>query len=99
MLGIGFALGASFCWTYACYLWRQQVGNFSAIQVNLFKNLIAFLVFIPILFTLDYQLYSIEILILMLSGILGKRSGFEGKGSENFSKEFSNNITKKNITY
>ena len=37
-------------------------------------------------------------IFLRLRGILGKRSGFEGKVSENFSKEFSNNITKKNIT-
>tara|TARA_B100000965_G_scaffold268394_1_gene226921 strand:+ start:1649 stop:2242 length:594 start_codon:yes stop_codon:yes gene_type:complete len=36
-------------------------------------------------------------IFLRLRGILGKRTGFEGKIREEFNKEFTNNVTKKNI--
>ena len=36
-------------------------------------------------------------IFLRLRGILGKRTGFEGKVREDFKEEFTNNLTKKNI--
>ena len=36
-------------------------------------------------------------IFLRLRGILGKRTGFEGKLSESFSDEFPKNVIKKNI--
>ena len=36
-------------------------------------------------------------IFLRLRGILGKRTGFEGKIREEFKEEFTNNLTKKNI--
>ncbi len=71
MIGIIFALGAAFCWTYACFLWRKQTRYFSSIQLNLLKNIIAFIIFLPILFTIDIASHYREISILFLSGVIG----------------------------
>ncbi len=71
MLGIVYALGASFSWTYACFLWRQQTREFSSLQINLIKNLIAFLIFFPILLSVKFESNYVNISILLLSGILG----------------------------
>ncbi len=71
MFGIIFALGAASSWTYACYLWRKQTKYLSASQINITKNIIAFLIFSPVILTLDFQHNLQEILILLLSGIIG----------------------------
>ena len=36
-------------------------------------------------------------IFLRLRGILGKRTGFEGKLREEFKEEFTKNVTKKNV--
>ena len=71
MLGIVSALGAASSWTYACYLWKQQTKYFSALELNITKNIIAFIIFCPVILTLDLQSSFKEILILFLSGIIG----------------------------
>ncbi len=71
MFGIISALGASFSWTYACFLWRQQTQHFSIIQLNILKNIIAFLIFSPVILTIDLQSDFKNILILLLSGVIG----------------------------
>ena len=71
MLGIFSALGAASSWTYACYLWRQQTQYFSATQINIIKNIIAFIIFSPFILTINFQSGLEEILILFLSGIIG----------------------------
>ena len=71
MLGIVSALGAASSWTYACFLWRQQTKYFSASQINIIKNIIAFIIFLPFIFTFNFQSGFQEILILLLSGIIG----------------------------
>tara|TARA_Y100001968_G_scaffold121910_2_gene110958 strand:+ start:1374 stop:2243 length:870 start_codon:yes stop_codon:yes gene_type:complete len=71
MVGIFAALGASVSWAYACFLWREQTKYFSVIKLNLIKNLLAFIIFSPILVNLDlFENYE-NILILILSGIIG----------------------------
>ena len=71
MFGIISALGAASSWTYACFLWRQQTKYLSAAQINIIKNIIAFILFTPIILTFDFQSSIKEILILFLSGIIG----------------------------
>ena len=71
LLGIISALGAASSWTYACFLWRRQTKYFSASQINIIKNIIAFLIFFPFLLTIDFQSRSAEIFILLLSGVIG----------------------------
>ncbi len=71
MFGILSALGAASSWTYACFLWRQQTKYFSASQINIIKNVIAFAIFSPAILTFDFQYSFNELLILLLSGIIG----------------------------
>ncbi len=71
MIGIFSAIGAASSWTYACYLWRQQTKYLSASQINIIKNIIAFIIFSPILFTFHFESSVREILILFVSGIIG----------------------------
>ena len=71
MFGIISALGASSSWTFACYLWRQQTKYFSAAQINITKNLIALIIFSPVILSFDFQSSFKEIFILFLSGIIG----------------------------
>ncbi len=71
MLGIIYALGAASSWTYACYLWRQQTKYFYASQINIIKNVIALVIFSPLILTFNFQSSFKEILILLLSGVIG----------------------------
>ena len=71
LTGIFSALGASFFWTYACFLWRRQTKQLPPLTINLAKNVIAFIIFFPVLFTFDYKSNAINILLLILSGSLG----------------------------
>ena len=71
MLGIFSALGAATSWTYACFLWRQQTQYFTASKLNLIKNILAFIIFLPILFTLNFQNNTTEVLLLLISGVIG----------------------------
>ena len=70
-LGLIAALSASFSWTLSCYLWRSQTNFFSASQLNLIKNIIAFLFFLPIAFTVNWVSEFKPIIILLLSGVIG----------------------------
>ncbi len=71
MLGIIAGICASITWTYACFIWRSQAIYFSALQINFLKNILAALIFSPILLIakLDSSFNSIG--LLFLSGIIG----------------------------
>ncbi|WP_320676234.1 DMT family transporter [Prochlorococcus sp. MIT 1300] len=71
MLVVFAGIGAAFAWTFACFLWREQSKTIPAIQLNLIKNLIALLIFSPIVFTFHWPSYPREIIILFASGLLG----------------------------
>ena len=65
------ALGAASSWTYACYLWRKQTKYLSPVQINITKNIIAFIIFFPVILTFDFESSIKDILILFVSGIIG----------------------------
>jgi len=71
LIGVISALGAASSWTYACHLWREQTKYFSAIEINLIKNIIAFFIFLPVLLSFNFLSNTNEILILMISGFIG----------------------------
>ena len=71
MIGILSAFGAATSWTYACFIWRSQTQKYKAIDINLIKNIIAFLVFIPSFINLSSSTELKYIFILLLSGIIG----------------------------
>ena len=71
MIGILSAFGAATSWTYACFIWRSQTQKYKSIDINLIKNIIAFLVFIPAFINLNSTTELKNIFILLISGIIG----------------------------
>ncbi len=71
MIGILSAFGAATSWTYACFIWRKQTQKYKPIDINLIKNIIAFLVFIPAFINLSSITELKVIFILLISGIIG----------------------------
>ena len=71
MIGILSAFGAATSWTYACFIWRKQTQKYKSIDINLIKNIIAFLVFIPAFINLSSITELKHIFILLISGTIG----------------------------
>jgi drug/metabolite transporter (DMT)-like permease len=71
LIGILSAFGAATSWTYACFIWRSQTQKYKSIDINLIKNIIAFLVFIPAFINLSSVTELKYIFILLISGIIG----------------------------
>ena len=71
MIGIFSAFGATFSWTYACSIWRTQTNIYKPIEINFLKNVIAFLIFSPVILFFNYSVDYKYFLILFLSGIIG----------------------------
>ena len=71
MIGILSAFGAATSWTYACFIWRSQTQKYKSIDINLIKNIIAFLVFIPAFININSATELKNIFILLISGIIG----------------------------
>jgi len=71
LIGILSAFGAATSWTYACFIWRSQTQKYKSIDINLIKNIIAFLIFIPAFINLSSTTELKNILILLISGIIG----------------------------
>ena len=71
MIGIISALGAAISWTYACFIWRSHTEKYKSIEINLVKNIIAFLIFLPAFIKIHYLNDLKSLLILLLSGVIG----------------------------
>jgi len=71
LIGILSAFGAATSWTYACFIWRSQTQKYKSIDINLIKNIIAFLIFIPAFINLSSTTELKNIFILLISGIIG----------------------------
>ena len=71
MIGIISALGAAISWTYACFVWRTQTEKYQSIDINLVKNIIAFLIFLPVLINISVLDDLKSIITLLLSGVIG----------------------------
>jgi len=71
LIGILSAFGAATSWTYACFIWRAQTQKYKSIDINLTKNIIAFLIFIPAFINLSSTTALKNIFLLLISGIIG----------------------------
>ncbi len=71
MIGIISAFGAAISWTYACFIWRSHTVKYQSIDINLVKNIIAFLIFLPAFINISFSDYLKSILTLLLSGVIG----------------------------
>jgi len=71
LIGIFSAFGATLAWTYACSIWRTQTNIYKPIEINFLKNVIAFIIFSPVILFLNYSTDYKYFLILLLSGVIG----------------------------
>jgi len=71
LIGILSAFGAAASWTYACFIWRSQTQKYKTIDINLIKNIIAFLIFTPAFINISSTTELKNIFILLVSGIIG----------------------------
>jgi len=71
LIGILSAFGAAASWTYACFIWRSQTQKYKTIDINLIKNIIAFLVFTPAFINISSTIELKNIFILLVSGVIG----------------------------
>jgi len=71
LIGIFSAFGAALSWTYACSIWRTQTNIYKPIEINFLKNIIAFIIFSPVILILNYSTQYKYFLILILSGVIG----------------------------
>jgi len=71
LIGILSAFGAATSWTYACFIWRSQTQKYKSTDINLIKNIIAFLIFIPAFINLSSTTELKNIFMLLISGIIG----------------------------
>ena len=71
MIGIISALGASISWTYACFIWRTHTYKYKSTEINLVKNIIAFIIFIPSFINLSSSIELTSFLTLLISGFIG----------------------------
>ncbi len=71
MIGIISAFGAAISWTYACFIWRSQTQKYKSIDINLVKNIIAFLIFLPAFINISVLNDLKSISTLLLSGVIG----------------------------
>ena len=71
MIGIFSAFGATISWTYACSIWRTQTYIYKPIEINFLKNVFAFIIFSPVILSLNYSTNIKYFLVLILSGIIG----------------------------
>ena len=70
-IGIISAFGATLSWTYACSIWRTQTNLYKPIEINFLKNIIAFIIFSPVILIFNYSTNTKYFLILILSGMIG----------------------------
>ncbi len=71
MIGIFSAFGAAISWTYACFIWRSQTEKYNSIDINLLKNIIAFLIFLPAFINISVLNDFRSIVTLLFSGVIG----------------------------
>ena len=71
MIGIFSAFAAAISWTYACFIWRSQTVNYKSIDINLVKNIIAFLIFLPAFINISVLNDLKSIIFLLISGVIG----------------------------
>ena len=54
MIGFLAAISAVFLWTYACSIWRQESERLLPRQINIYKNVFASILFLPVALTINW---------------------------------------------
>ena len=71
MIGFIAAISAVLSWTFACSVWRRESKNLLPRQINIYKNVLASIFFLPVVLTINWVSDLTSIFVLMISGIVG----------------------------
>ena len=71
MIGFFAAISAVLSWTFACSIWRKASEKLLPRQINIYKNLLASIFFLPVVLTINWFSDVFSIFVLMVSGIVG----------------------------
>jgi len=71
MIGFFAAISAVLAWTFACSIWRRESENLLPRQINIYKNVLASIFFLPVVLTISWFSDVFSIFVLMISGIVG----------------------------
>jgi len=71
MIGFFAAISAVLSWTFACSIWRRESENLLPRQINIYKNVLASIFFLPVVLTISWFSEVSSIFVLMISGIVG----------------------------
>ncbi len=71
MIGFFAAISAVLSWTFACSIWRRESENLLPRQINIYKNFLASILFLPVALTISWFTDLTSVFILMISGIVG----------------------------
>ncbi len=69
------ALAAALCWTVASSLWRRLPTSLSPVRLNLYKNLLALALLVPLVALRPWSVPAGPLALLLLSGVLGIAAG------------------------
>ena len=71
ILSLFAGVSAALAWSISSSIWRLQAEKFSILQLNILKNAIGALIFLPVLFSIDWSIDLKYIFLLLLSGFIG----------------------------
>jgi len=71
MIGFLAAISAVLSWTFACSIWRKASEKLLPRQINIYKNLLASIFFLPVILTINWFSDVFSIFVLIISGIVG----------------------------
>ena len=71
MIGFFAAISAVCFWTFACSVWRRESEILLPRQINIYKNVLASIFFLPVVISINWVSDMSSIFILMISGIIG----------------------------
>ena len=71
MVGLFAAFSAVFFWTFACSVWRRESENLLPRQINIYKNILASILFLPVVLSINWFSDISSIFVLIISGIVG----------------------------
>ncbi|AIQ97939.1 EamA family transporter [Prochlorococcus sp. MIT 0801] len=71
MIGFFAAISAVLFWTFSCSIWRKESENLLPRQINIYKNVLASILFFPVVLTISWLSNMSSIFVLIISGIVG----------------------------
>ena len=71
MIGFFSAISAVILWTFSCSIWRRESDNFLPRYINIYKNVLASILFLPVILSINLFSDFSSICVLIISGIVG----------------------------